>query len=1287
MKLKIYIISLLFFCFIRALGSGPYYHFKHLSLNEGLPSSVTSVFDDKKGLLWVGTPIGIYKFNGKTMKKYALPRKYSNGSEYINKIIGEENNRIWISSVKGLYYYNYKSDSIETLFYQNKPVISNCLVSIKDGIIITVTGAFIVYNKDLKLYRKIRLSSPKMNIIQLEKFNDKYYLARTDKNKLVLADIHSGKIIPSPFQNISNISKFYKDSSGYYWLTIVGKGVVQCDTNGNIVGCYNVENTKLNNNIILDIKEWEKEIWLSTDGGGINIITPSTQHVEYLSNTQNSSFLANSATCLFQKSNYMWIGLVRESILCFEKGFITTYTKSSLSPYDGLSEKCPVYLLNCNDGLLWIGTDGGGINSFDYRKGVFTHYPLTFGEKNVCLCELSDKELLTSSYRKGLFTFNKKNGQYKAFKMNDKKIDNEFKNSGIAINLYKINKDEIDIFCENIYRYNRKNNTFTKVSHDKTSPNSQWIFIGKDRAVPYFQCGNMIMRYDFNQKKYRKLLTVKNEELYASCIGSNGDIFLSTSKNVIKYSLVNHRSKVINVPGPYNYITSIICDRQGIVWMASLNGLYAYRPETNTFTIYSEMDGVLPNDFLPKPVLVIDNNIYMGGSEGLLRINKDLKLPVKADDVTINLQEVIINGKNIYVPDNKEIEVPYNFRSMDISTYIKDNNVFSKRFYQFKVEGLDNKYIETHTSTLSFYTLPPNSYKISVRCSLNNGKWSNESLILKLRVLPPWWAQGWVKWTLAFIAILIIILLINSYNKRIKEKLKEKERIIYKEKVQALININHELRTPLSLIYNPLKQIVNSNYINKETRINATNAFKHARQMMNLINMILTLRRMEIEKVILQRTTNDFNSCIKNILDDFNTEYSLHHISLLFYPDDKIGKMSFDIHQLELVLSNLLTNAYKFSPDESTVRVYTYLLNDYVKLVVKDEGKGINKEEREHLFTRFYMGNHNLQGYGIGLSYAKQLIELQGGSIGAGNNEDKGAYFFFTLPYKKDTMPATKSNIGLINDIVPPGIQLSGTSIISSDEKYHSLVIIQNDKDMCNYLKENLKNLFTEIYTATDGKEAIPIITSRLPQLIISSVKMNRVNGFELCKYLKQKSELSYIPVILLTSLIDSNSIKEGLEVGAEAYISKPFDLDLLILRIQNIMTNHRIVKKHYALANSVPIDKLNPYKENLILKINHIITENISNQEMDVDFIADKMSMSRASLYNKSKYLIKGGINNYIIEKKMEYARVLLSTTELTIGDISEKAGFKHSRNFSTLFKSKYGKSPSDFRKEIAEK
>lgn len=1290
MKKRLILLTgwLCLFIFTLQGANFPYYHFKQLSIKEGLPSSVTALYSDTNNSLWVGTAQGVYRFDGEEIKKFALPCELRTGSHYINYIEGDKQDRIWVLTSKGIAYYEHNQDSLQILLHRQAPIKASIVYAEGENLIIPITDTLLVYNKELKLSRTIPFSSNKLRIITMLAYDTQHYLVNTERSEIKLMEKHTGKLKEPPFSETSNVHFIYKDSSGRFWISYYGKGVKCYSREGKLLTSYDTHNSSLSNDFVLDIEEWDGTIWLATDGGGVNIIYPDTRDIQILSTQKDQHFPANSVSSLCQSNNHMWIGMVREGVLGAQKNFITTYTKASLDPTSGLSEKCPLCLWEDSDGSIWIGTDGGGINRFDPQTERFTHYPQTAGGKIVSICPLSETELLLSSFTKGFFRLNKKTGSYQPFHLPDKDIEEKMVNSGAPVNLRVNENGEIELYGALVCRYIPSEHKLVRIPINLKNLLATWLYFGQYRSYPFFHDRRNIFQYNKEKEQFEILFYQENNQILAAGIDMTGTLWASGPKGVNRYFLSSNRKENIKLPDGNDVVTSLIIDHEGIVWMGSLGVLYAYDPVKNHFVIYNTMDGVLPNDFLPKPVLVAsDGNVYMGGAEGLVRINKKLKGVSMLPPVTLRLRKVVLNGATLPSTRHSNLRVNNDFSSLDIHALPDGSDVFHKRIYRFRIHGLNNGYIELAQPHLILHTLPPGEFQITAQCTQNDGNWSPEFTLLNLTVLPPWWGSKWFITLCIGIAILLAVYMFRLHDRKLQRKLQERERKIYKDKVRALININHELRTPLTLIYSPLKQLTNSKQIPYELRTKLQSAFKQARQMKNIIDMILNMRKMEVEQNILRMSSVSFNEWLQGILDDFKEEFLMRNITLTYAPDPTIQTMYFDSNQCEIIVNNLLTNAYKFSDADSTVTVYTELEggNSRIRISVKDEGIGLQKEDMEHLFTRFYQGKHTLQGSGIGLSYAKQLVEMHGGIIGARNNESKGSTFFFTLPYRQEAASITSVPQIQLNNILPGELDISGQKAQNISAKFHSILIVEDDRDLCSFLVCNLQAVFEKVYEAHDGMEALPVLTSCLPQLVLCDVKMPRMNGFDLCRYIKQKPELNYIPVILLTSCVDNEILEEGYKMGAEAYVTKPFDMDLLIIQIQNILQNHNIVKKHYS---TIEIPKqmqedLTPMNEHLLLQLNHIINENISNVDMDVNFIAKQMGMSRSSLYNKTKGMMEMGINEYIIKCRMEYACRLLETTSLSIGEISERSGFRHPRNFSTLFKNAAGQSPSDYRKE----
>lgn len=1279
-------------------NSTRYYYFKQISVKEGLPSTVTSIYDDQNGLVWIGTPYGIYRFDGEKLKKYPQHSSTHTYSQYIYGIEGNERGNVWVFTLDGTIHYNQKKDVFEPMLKEGKPIKAYTAFTDEEKTILPTKDTLLYYYSDKKNleYLPLKTSGESVLIRKIYTYDKQNFIALTaSQQHLILIDKFTGETKDSPFSDLNAIIDFYIDSKNRFWIAEYGKGVACYTPKGKLTADFNSQNPGLSNNVVLDIEERNGQIWLATDGGGINIITPENRQLTILSSEINHNFPANSVTCLQNSKNNMWIGMVREGVLGMKENFIKTYTKASKNDPTGMSEKCPLCLLEDNTGIIWMGTDGGGINSFNPATEEFTHFPSTFGDKIVSICSFSETELLASNFNKGVYIFNKKTGKKRYFTILNEQVNNQISYLGIPINLYTTSKGKIEFHGGYYYRYSKEKKQFTKIIPPDKSYGGSWIFIGEYDSKPYFHNQANVFYYNEKTNMYEPICVNQSHYILSAYIDNTGVLWIATRNGLNTLNLRTSEKTQIKLPDDNDIVTSLIMDRTGIMWMGTSGTLYAYFPKEKRFVIFSESDGVLPNDFLAKPVLVTkDDNIYMGGTTGLVRVNKSLNQHYKLDIPKLSLLEIQLNGINTIADCSgnvSKLEINPHFTSLTIHSKLDGGDVFRKRIYRYRIEGLNSDFIQSSRPYLTIQTLPPGDYRIKVQCTQTDGRWSPSYDLLHLTVLPPWWQHP--VFIILYVSILLVIggYIIRRREERIQQKLKEKERQIYKDKVQALININHELRTPLTLLYTPLKQLMNHKQIPYEIRCKLQGSFKQARQMKNIIDMILNMRKMEVGQNTMQLTPTLFNDWIQAIINDFGDEFEMRNIHLIFQPDPDIHVVSFDTAQCEIIISNLLMNAYKFSCPDSKVIVTTQLEkdNNLVRIEVKDEGIGLGNENIESLFTRFQQGKHNIQGTGIGLSYAKQLVEMHGGSIGAVNNETRGATFYFTLPYQQVPGHLPCSPKPYLNEVLPiPNSSTVETGLSST--RYRSVIIIEDDPDLCDYLAENLSPLFETVYKAHDGMEAIPTIVSQFPQLVISDIIMPRMNGFELCKRIKENAELSYIPVILLTSRVDESSMEQSYKTGADAYIPKPFDMDLLTIQIQNILNNHNIMRQHYRgteiMENEHKSEPEMPQDEQFIILLNKIIGENMGNTELDVNMVAQLMHMSRATLYNKMKTFIGVGVNEYITQQRIRHARQLLTGTALGIRDISEQTGFTHQRNFSTIFKNIVGESPSEYRKKNKE-
>lgn len=689
----------------------------------------------------------------------------------------------------------------------------------------------------------------------------------------------------------------------------------------------------------------------------------------------------------------------------------------------------------------------------------------------------------------------------------------------------------------------------------------------------------------------------------------------------------------------------------------------------------------------------------MGGVNGLLHINRHLPdepalLP------TLQLADILVGGERVYdrISNDHQLSVNEKSKPIIIKIITRDKDIFRKPMYRYTITGLNGQNIYSYLPEINLSSLPTGSYHIKAACSTRNGDWTADYDILTLTVLPPWYKSGWfiLSCTLfIFISVILtFILILRNKETKLKWAMKEHEQQVYEEKVRFLINISHELRTPLTLIHAPLKQLMDKLTADNENYPLIQSICKQSERMKNILNTVLNVRKMEVGQSTLHIQSIQLDEWAEQLISDFKPEASVRGITLVYQPEPEIQTLCFDKEKCTTILTNLLINALKYTPDESTISISTRLSEDRtrVRISISDQGPGLKDVDTNNLFVRFYQGNNSRPGTGIGLSYSKILVEQHGGNIGAYDNKNfgsPGATFWFELPLNTEPGNITLHPQEYLNTLLAPTQETESIPEQQEENKTaqsHTLLIVDDNKDLTNYLATALKDRFKTIWVAADGEEALRLCREKRPHIVVSDIQMPHMNGYELCKQIKEDLEISHIPVILLTARNDEESQLYGYKNGADAYITKPFEVSMLYAIVCSQLHNRERMRTRYTDIGPLPLPKEGTFSsadEEFLNRLNQIITEHLDNEQLGIPFICNKIGISRASLYNKLKALTDMGANDYITKIRMERAIWLILHTELSVNDIADKTGFSTARYFSTVFKQHTGCSPTQYREK----
>ena len=1293
-----FLIWILFFVLSTKAEQQDYY-FRQISLEQGLSQSrVQCIYRDHQGVIWIGTKWGLNSYDQSELKSYFHDREQPNSlpDNFIRFITEDRLGDLYVSTNKGIAIYNKAENQFQPLKYNGKPFNAWSYLQIGDNFLFGGEETLYQYNLRDKSITTIfpDIDGDKLKCInRIFQWSPDVLITSSKKDGLWMYDLIKKKMYRCPFVKEREINTIFVDSQNRLWVSFYGKGIACYSKEGKRLFSLSTKNSGLNNDIIFDFLEKDNQLWIATDGGGINILDFQTMKFSYLKHISDDeqSLPNNSIYRLYKdQMDNIWIGSIHGGLFAIKKVFIKTYKDVPLNNPNGVSERTVVSIFEDKDTLLWIGTDGGGINSFDQKTNTFHHYPTTYGEKVTSITDFSENELLLSCFNKGVFTFNKRTAQMQPFPIINDSISKREFSSGDLVNLYAT-KDNIYILGAKVYIYNKHTRQTSILYAPQIDIQRQIAMqaIYSDDTHLYLMGTNNLFKLNFKTNELSSLVNMKEgDDFTSACRDDKGNFWIGSNFGLLFYNKQTGKTEKIHT-NLFNSVSSLAYDKKGKVWIGAQNMFFAYIINEKRFVILDESDGVPSNELIFTPIPALRTpNLYMGGTMGLVRINTDIIFESNSSPI-LKLLEVKLNGKStLKQVNNNCISIPWNHSSFNIKVIADEKNSFRKHLFRYVITGKDKMVIESYLQTLELGTLASGEYTISVSCDTSNGEWSQPTEILTIIVSPPWWKSTWFIILCIFFAFLVagvvFFSLIRKKENRLKREMREHEKKIYEEKIRFLINISHELRTPLTLIYASLKRILNKEVKQDELPEYLQGAFKQANQMKDIINIVLDARKMEVGQEVLHISSHPLHKWIQEVAETFQTASKAKEIEITYDFDDSIQSIAYDDTKCKVVLSNLIMNALKYSPNQTRIVIKTIRTNESIQVHVQDQGIGLDNVDIKKLFTRFYQGKHNEGGSGIGLSYAKMLIDLHGGRMGAFNNKDRGATFFYEIPANLQEQEVSCPQHSYLNELLSSPEEEEKIESGSFSLQGYSLLIVEDKQDLREFLKNALKDKFKKIYQAENGLVALEVIKQQQPDIIVSDVMMPQMNGYQLCKEIKENLNISHIPVILLTARADSESQMLGYKLGADAYLPKPFEMEMLLSVIQNQMRNREYIKSRYRGNQFI----LSPQEatfsnadEQFMIKLNEMIDQNLSQPDLDVKFLTAQMAMSRTSLYNKIKELTGMGANDYINRRRIDKAIILLTQSGMSITEISEQVGFTYQRYFSTLFKEMKGMTPSQFR------
>lgn len=1287
--------------------------------SASLPANeILSLHVDKAGRLWVGTSGGSlaqYDRQKDAFIRYPTGAdKNSIGNNVIRSVWSDHAGKLWIAHYSG--------------------------VNVLDPVTNKITSIDLPFGSSGSAARSsLCLFEDSRNLMWIGTTNGLFSFDPATKTtrEFLHSDVEPGSI------SGNYINVVTEDKAGNIWVgTDNGLNLLKGSQNGFIH--YKQTSgglVSLSSNFINSIAVDGPKLWIGT-GEGLDILDTQTGEIEkfHVDFRNNHSLTGKSVRYVYiDRQGIYWLGTTRGGVDKYDRNLtLFNYVKGNVFDDKGLNASIVTAFAETRSGDVYVGTEGKGLSLFNRKTKLFDHLAVHSNSATadqrlliLCLKMTVDEKLLIGTFSDGLLVFDPATAQSRRVPLgaaagnlnaNDIFCMEEDRNRNIWLGT---NGGGINILNAE-YKVIRRYTPYPKDPNDIKLPingyirdirqdrnNNMWIathgggiaFLETSSGkFTIFNTGNSELPND----KVQTLLEDKKGNIWAGTFGGGISIYDKAKKRFINFS---EKDGLQN-----STIYKLLEDQNGLIWGSTNKGISSIDYATGKIDNYNQHNGVQNNNFVPGSGLRLSNNeLFFGGVEGFNYFNPS-QLRKNNNVPEILLTELRISNRLVTPSDDGPIKEHISI-AKEINLDYKQNFALSfvglnytspeQNQYAYKLEGFDKdwNYVGSAMSA-PFTNLDPGEYTFRVRASNNHDVWNSNGISIKVFVHPPFWRTiyAYIFYALLVIGSLFYIRYrgIQKLKKRfaleqekvqLAQERREAERTheLDRLKIKFLTNLSHEFRTPISLIMGPVDNLIKQATDDRQS--NDLGLIKrNARRLLNLVNQLLDFRKMEEQELKLQETEGDLVLFLKEIADAFQDLAQRKRIGFSFESDIANLYTKFDHDKIERIIFNVLSNAFKFTLAEGTIKVVlkqAELLPSvtWVSINVIDSGIGIPVDEKEKIFDRFFQHQTELsvlnQGTGIGLSITREFVKMHGGTISVESEPGKGANFTILLPF----VPLQTEIIQSVPASADEEIQVSQQSAIIapstslSDAELPLVLIVEDNDDFRFYLKENLR-LKYRIMEAVNGKEGWQRALAHHPQMIVSDISMPYMDGIALLQKIKSDKRTSHIPVILLTALTSQSDQLKGLETGANDYITKPFNAEVLNAKIKNLLELNTRLKSTYSKQIKVvaPEIKIESADELLLHRIATYIEENLTDTQLSVENLSRHVGMSRSSLYSKLLEMTGQTPVEYIRSVKLEKASTLLRNSDLNVAQIAYSVGFSTPNYFAKSFKIKYGMLPSEF-------
>jgi signal transduction histidine kinase/ligand-binding sensor domain-containing protein/DNA-binding response OmpR family regulator len=1317
----------------------------HLGIQQGLSNnSVQCIYQDHNGLMWFGTYDGLNSYDGYGFRVFRnkINDTGSIPHNYIYTIHEDRYNNIWVGTGQGVAVYNRIVDRFSPVYFHPTYAMTqrekiacsiNTIKSDATGNVYMGTngwGLFLKkHDQDAAVQLPVRIAGKQTYWYNVQAI----YVDKPGKVWLFIENLglcyysDTQRSIRMVNDSLRSIISMEVDDAGSIWMG-TDEGLYQYDiAAGHIVKHYKEAPGQLSTNKAVSLcSDKRNNLWIGTQGGGVNVLNKLTGSFTYLLPGENKNQLSSESvySVLVDKESRVWMGTLKGgiNILDVHKSRFQTITHN---PFDAnsLINNFVYSFYEDKNGELWIGTDGGGLSIWNRQNNRFTNYRHQVNNSrslssNAVSSIKQDHlgNIWVGSFGAGINRFDRTAGSFEHYRcINEKGEENK--------NICLLYEDRDQNFWATtfgngkLYRLNRSQNRFEQFDSKLndliaiTEDHTGALWVGNARQLIQIDRQKKAHVYYEIKKPVRAIFEDSRHNLWVGTEGGGLLLFDRKKGNAaIRFSTADGLTN--------NSVLNILEDNEGHLWISTFNGVSKFDPVKKQFQNFYQSDGLQSNQFSYNAALRLQSGeLVFGGINGFNLFNpQQVKtrnfMPVLLfSGIWVNnkpLAEVpgcIVRAGSDHID---ELRIPYNEAILSFHFTALEYSSPDKVNYAYFLQGWDKNWnYPGNVRTINYNNISEGTYWLRVKSTNAEGIWNTQEATLKIIVLPPWYRTWWAYAIYIIIASALIYVYYQYKTRQRKLELEiklahldaEKEKEINEKRHSFFTNISHEFRTPLTLIINPIRDLMRKQD-NTDGHKDLGIVYRNARRLLSLVDQLLIFRKADVEADKMTFAKHNFYNLCHEVYLCFVQQARSNHLNYVFNCDNPDMELYVDREKMEIVLYNLISNAIKFTPPGGAINFTVKELDNTVELQVQDTGCGIPADATARLFEKFYQATSSRAplkpGFGIGLYLVRHFIEAHKGAVTFETTEGTGTTFSISLHKGKTHLAnetildeAQKEPVILEELLAEPAHEEQNSDFTENKPEVlvtdrASVLIADDDKAIRQYLLQMLKDKY-DVMEAENGQEALTMVQAKFPDLVISDIRMDGMDGIELCRTIKKDAALNHIPVVLLTASRGAETELQSIEEGADLYITKPFDKDLLLAKVENIFKTRSELRNYFfneitLKQNSLKVSvEYREFLENCIA----IVERHLNDDKFTIKVLVKEMGMSHSNLYKKIRLLSGQSITNFIRFIRLRKAAELMLKGECNVNQAAFEVGISDIKYFRTQFNKLFGMNPSEYIKK----